>query len=324
MNCMLNFIRRYFLLFIILLLLSSCAKQGTSYVNQNNNKKIVPTVKKVAKKYTPPIAIKSIIKIQKKIKIDKVLQKLFNKQIIIKTKNKVKLKKYKDLIKTAYSFLYKNFGKPKYTKKIEIIIHKKSIKHPTATWTKNTKEIRKVNFSDFYMFETALPTIVHELFHALYQTNDFIFSNTEFILEGSATYVEKMYKYKNDDKKIKEMFLKDIKLNHICKAFSKKYNFNNPFKLQDRRKIYYLYILSGSFFAIQNNIKGKDLIIKLLNGKSKKVQSKKSIDKKLISIFSQVLKLNKPNKKSIEKIIKKYKLNPIKNKIGINYFCKGN
>ena len=113
------------------------------------------------------------------------------------------------------------------------------------------------------MFKSELPTITHELFHALYQTNDLIESYPQFLLEGMAMYVESAYKYK-DINQIQKKFDLQIANDNICKRVDS-LQFNDNIQMYDNRTVYYFYILGGDFFAHQN--KPKDLILQMLKTK---------------------------------------------------------
>lgn len=163
----------------------------------------------------------------------------------------IKNQEEKALLLKAYQFLYEQFGKAKYDGKIIISITDEQIAHPKVTWLIGEKKSRTVHLSRFYMYDSELPTITHELFHALYQTNEVIEAYPEFILEGMAIYVENLYKYR-DQKKVKTVLQKLMKNDDVCNKMQS-VKFNDAFEAYDARMVYYLYITGGSFFAQQED-----------------------------------------------------------------------
>lgn len=200
-------------------------------------------------------------KLSRSVKIDENTTSI-RKNFIVNSKSKTP-KADKKLIYKAYDYLVATYGEPKYRGIVEVLIRKNAINHPKVTWHTNDKNKRKVILGSFYMFESELPTITHELFHALYQTNDLIESYPQFLLEGMAMYVESAYKYKNIDS-IKKKFDLQIANDDVCKRVDK-LQFNDNIQLYDNRTVYYFYILGGDFFAHQKN--PKKLILQMLKTK---------------------------------------------------------
>jgi hypothetical protein len=230
---------------------------------------------------------------------------LFNNTLTIV--NETKNKKVEKLLYDAFGFLVTNFGQPRYHGKVTVYILTKTIKYPHVSWFLRKPEERTMKLSDFYMFKSELPTIIHELFHALYQTNNVVKKYPEFITEGMAIYVENLYKYQKNIK-IKNHFEKIIKEEDICGKLGEKFDFSLPFQsYKDKRTIYYLYTLSGYFYSLQKEpIK---LIKNIINDKDKILNNKKITIYQLMNIY----KLKKFPCKKIN--IRKKKIDERKKKV---------
>jgi hypothetical protein len=167
------------------------------------------------------------------------------------------------LIQKAFVFLKSVLGNPIYQNKIIVKITKKHISYPKMVYN-NKKRI--VSFSSFYMDESEMPTIVHELFHALYQNDQIIETHTDFILEGMAIYIENLYKYK-DDEQVKQKLNFKLINEQICTRFNNSFLFDKRFYSFNSSTKYDLYILAGNFYAMQE-LDTIEFIKRILNNKS--------------------------------------------------------
>ena len=181
-------------------------------------------------------------------------------------------KKDRELIYQAYSYLLKTYGKPLYQGEVTVEVKKDPIDHPKVLWNIETKEKRRLILGSFHMYSSELPTIIHEMFHALYQDSAFMETYPEFIIEGMASYVEYFYKYKTDAK-ARAKLTNILKSDKVCSGFKEDFDFNDPFGKYVAKTVYYLYISSGDFFLNQNR-NPKELIMQMLNTK---YSNKKSI-----------------------------------------------
>lgn len=191
---------------------------------------------------------------------------VFQKFIKIES-NTGNLESEKVLIQEALSFLVKTFKKPIVKKKVLVKISKEHIPYPKMTINKKTNQ-RTVLFSSFYMYKSELPTIVHELFHALYQSDNLIESHSDFILEGMAIYVESYFKYGSIDE-TKKALENDIEESKVCQKIGAEFPIDSKFYNHSSSIKYNLYILGGNFFALQKN-NAIDFIKKMIEENSKK------------------------------------------------------
>ncbi|RLA73582.1 MAG: hypothetical protein DRG11_07570 [Epsilonproteobacteria bacterium] len=162
------------------------------------------------------------------------------------------LKKASDrqLLMSAYKFLYDSFGAPRYTGDVHIVVTNENIPYPSVSWQAGRESQRTLTLSRFYMYKSELPTIVHELFHALYQSNNIINLYPEFILEGMAIYVENLFKYKKHAK-VKQTLQQLMQNDQICRKIDG-IQFNASFQIHNANMVYFLYITGGDFFAAQD------------------------------------------------------------------------
>lgn len=225
----------------------------------------------------------------------------YKKYITISVSKKEKLK-VQALIEKAFLFLNKTYGKPLHLHKVHVVVKEKMTNYPKTFWKGKWHNKREVVLNMFYIYPSELPVIVHELFHALYQSNDVIQRYPEFILEGMAVYTENYYKYKNNIKtRIK--LSKIIKRENMCSSFHN-FSFDSSFSRQSSIVKYRMYILGGSFFAHQKT-DGRKLILKLIHNKDWKSNQKMKVKE-----FMQRFNLNyfpcglvKIKQKTIENII---------------------
>lgn len=164
-------------------------------------------------------------------------------------------------IKDSLSFLIQEFGEPLYPVEMEFEIVKEledlgavtTSPHEVIWGIEIPGQERKIQISEA-SYELDKGTYVHELFHAFYQSPNFMESNPDFIIEGLAKYTSR--KYENQDKtnkQINEIIFEDIK--------EKKLNINpdKPFKDYEDYEFIgnYLYDSAAYYFFTQNLDKEK-------------------------------------------------------------------
>ncbi len=167
---------------------------------------------------------------------------------------RVEKKNYDSQIKHCLSFLVKEFGQPLYRGRVTLRITDNPADNGKMSWSDGRRRYRTMALHEWILYPdlSELHVLVHELFHAFYQTNAFIKANPDFITEGLAVYAEYKYRYWNwNNKKI----LKEMREQSKALAASVKYqpiNFDTPFQSYGDRQIDPLYILSGSLFFSQD------------------------------------------------------------------------
>jgi len=190
------------------------------------------------------------IKVEDKEAISKTVDNMFS-QLDIEFVEGATEKDYDGEIKGALSFLLDKFGDPFYNEKITMQITD-DLHTAKVIWFDNAQRIIKtaeMNLEE----DTERYFLVHELFHAFYQTNDFIKANPDFISEGLAVYAEYKYRYGRtmNDEQIKNKM--EAEANTL--SFSKsQINFDESFNSYSETDLDFMYIASGYFFFSQPGI----------------------------------------------------------------------
>lgn len=95
-------------------------------------------------------------------------------------------------------FLHRFFGPPRYQGKITIIFTTDPRDNGRMVWKKSQAGSRRILLNSINVYRDSQSTlwdvIVHEMFHALYQTPQLITSAPKFVLEAQASYAQKMAK----------------------------------------------------------------------------------------------------------------------------------
>jgi len=199
------------------------------------------------------------------------------KRIDIKYLQGVGVKDYSSRIIHCLSFLVGEYGPSIYKGKVNLIISANSRNSGKMSWSDNRRKYRTITLNELCLLPSELRILVHELFHAFYQSNAFIKANPDFILEGMAVYTENKYRYGN---KSNAEILKQMRQEFEVIARLVEYkpiNFDIPFQSYGNKKIDLFYILSGILFFSQDptTINGK---IRKIFKKSPTSGGKKSFD----------------------------------------------
>lgn len=157
-------------------------------------------------------------------------------------------KHYTQEIKKCLGFLVQEFGAPLYHGKVFLHITSNSSDNGKMAWSDNRRKHRTITLHEFNFLASELRVVVHELFHAFYQTNAFIKANPDFITEGLAVYAENKFRYprKNNKQILEHMRLQSQGFNH------QSINFDMPFQSYTSQDKDMIYILSGRLFFSQN------------------------------------------------------------------------
>jgi hypothetical protein len=160
---------------------------------------------------------------------------------------------YSSQIKHCLSFLVKEFGPPIYRGEVTLRISADPNDNGRMTWSDSRRRYRTITLNELCLYKPSeFRVLVHELFHAFYQTNNFIKGNPDFITEGLAIYAEYKYRYRN---KTDQAILKIMREESEALSPSIEYekiNFNTPFQAYGDLKIDLYYILSGRLFYSQD------------------------------------------------------------------------
>ena len=181
--------------------------------------------------------------------------------------NGVPQKDYSEEIRRCLQFLLVQFGPPLYNGDIFLFITENLADDGKMAWSDRRRSERTIALNKANLLSPTAPQLhilVHELFHAFYQTNDLIKANPDFITEGLAVYAEYKFRYYewNNEKILKKMRQQSKTLDP---ALEKRLtDFDRPFSEYNSRDIDLFYILSGQLFFSQNSIKIQDKIRSIL------------------------------------------------------------
>jgi len=160
------------------------------------------------------------------------------KSVITSKEDKIKV------IKDSLQFLLNEFGQPLVTKRMDLTITADPIKNSMMSWS-STSPTRKVLVDGFGMYRdpAGKATLVHELFHAFYQTDSFLQSGKDLTIEGSAVYAEYKYRYGTD-------FNTKLEENLVVLSANKPVPFEptKKFNYADIPGTRYMYVYAGNQF----------------------------------------------------------------------------
>lgn len=192
----------------------------------------------------------------------------------------------KDISPTLHdclSFLVKEFGSPLYRGRVLLVITDDPSDNAYITWNQRDDLERLITLNSYNIMKPIwYHYLVHELFHAFYQSSEFLKTNPDSIIEGLAIYAE--YKYQNqgmsNDQIRKKIYKDTVAL--LPYLHTKTIDFDRPFESYGEREKKYVYLVSGLLFFNQDPGTVKQKIRKLL-------WSHSSSDKK--RIFGRILKM---------------------------------
>ena len=182
------------------------------------------------------------------------------RRVSIKFAPDVQRKKYDPKIWKCLYFLVSQFGPSIYQGRVALVITANPTDNGKMAWSDKRRKDRTITLHEFNLLPTELHILVHEFFHAFYQTNAFIKANPDFIVEGLAVYAENKFRYHNkNNKQILRIMREQSKaLDSIVD--DRFIDFDKPFTQGSNL----FYILSGRLFFSQNPPITKKKIRKIL------------------------------------------------------------
>ncbi|MCK4389861.1 MAG: SPOR domain-containing protein [Desulfobacterales bacterium] len=168
------------------------------------------------------------------------------------------------IVRNCISFLVEEFGPPIYQGKVTLLITNNPADNGKMVWKDSSQWLRRITLNDFNLHPTQRHVLVHELFHAFYQSRQFIKVNPEFITEGLAVYAEYKYKYRGKNNRQILKILRERTNNLRAYADQQGIDFDRPFQSYGQGTIDYMYFLSGRVFFRQNPKTIKKKIRKIL------------------------------------------------------------
>lgn len=100
------------------------------------------------------------------------------------------------VVENCLRFLVNEFGAPLFPGDVTLTITASSKDNGRMTWSDARDDHRSIFLYHVNLIESEQRVLVHELFHAFYQTTEFIKAMPEFITEGFAVYAENLFRYR--------------------------------------------------------------------------------------------------------------------------------
>lgn len=234
-----KFIKRLLYLFLLAAFLGGCIEK----------KIVLPAPKKIV----PPKPVQPTAKEEQKADPQKI-KIVENAAVRVKVEflEGVTKKPVRNIIKKCLAFLVQEFGRPIYRGNITLIITDNPADNGKMVWRDSRQTHRTIKLNDFNLDTRLDHVLVHELFHAFYQSNDFIKRNPNFITEGMAVYAEYKYRYREKTNKQILDLLRGYSDTTDDFPNTKGIDFDHPFGRYSDNQIDYYYALSGRIFFSQN------------------------------------------------------------------------
>jgi len=169
------------------------------------------------------------------------------------------------ILRDCLLFLYNNFGPPIYRGRVLIVITDNPSRNAYITWKENDDRQRKITLNYYNILKPVWHHfLVHELFHAFYESSEFLRVNPDFIIEGLAVYAQYKYKYRGmtNIQIQKKLYENAIALSPYKNGDG--IDFDRPFQAYGEGELKYIYLISGLFFFTQKAGSIKEKIQRLL------------------------------------------------------------
>lgn len=168
------------------------------------------------------------------------------------------------ILRNGLYYLVREFGPPVYKGTVTLVITDDPSDNAHIMWRENDLHNRTITLNHYNIMQPVwYHYLVHELFHAFYQSNLFLKVHPDSIIEGLAIYAQ--YKYQNpkmSNEQLQEKIRQDAKsLFPASKKMS--IDFDRPFGSYGARERKYAYLVSGLVFFSQDP-KRIDVIIEEL------------------------------------------------------------
>lgn len=162
-------------------------------------------------------------------------------------------------------FLVAEFGKPVYQGRVRVVVTDEPSENAFMLWNEKDDQERQVIINHYNLIKPLwYHYIVHELFHAFYQSSEFLRNTPDSIIEGLAIYAQ--YKYKNqgmNNEKIHDQIYERIialRSNTPLEGI----DWDRPFQSYGETDRRYLYLISGLLFFSQDSEDIKGQIVEML------------------------------------------------------------
>ncbi len=164
------------------------------------------------------------------------------------------------ILQECLAFLAKEFGTPVYRGRVVLLITDDPSDNAFITWSESDKLSRQITLNHYNIMKPMWHHyLVHELFHAFYQSSEFLNSKPDSIIEGLAIYAQYKYEYQDvtNIQIRKKLYEEAVSLSDYVSE--KAIDFDRPFQAYGDAKRKYCYLMSGLLFFTQEpeNVKAK-------------------------------------------------------------------
>lgn len=169
------------------------------------------------------------------------------------------------ILQDGLSFLVKEFGPPVYQGRVLLVISDDPSDNAYILWRGNDDLEREININHYNVMKPMWHHyLVHELFHAFWQSVQFQKMFPDLIIEGLAIYAQYKYHYKEmSNDQIREQIYKEaveLRPNSNREGI----DFSRPFQSYGEQERKYLYLVSGLLFFNQDPERIRETINRLL------------------------------------------------------------
>jgi len=187
-------------------------------------------------------------------------------RIDIRISKDVAVRNVSPVLRDCLSFLVSEFGPPIYRGEIVLIITgNSSDNNAFMVWEESDDNQRAISLNHYNFIRPEWHHfLIHELFHAFYQSGDFLSVNPDFIVEGLAVYAQFSYRYggMTNTQIRKEIYNSAVSITPYRNENG--IDFDRPFQSYGKGELKYIYLLSGLLFFSQEPGKIREKIRRLL------------------------------------------------------------
>lgn len=169
------------------------------------------------------------------------------------------------ILRNGLYYLVREFGPPVYKGTVTLVITDDPSENAHIMWRENDLHNRTITLNHYNIMRPVwYHYLVHELFHAFYQSNLFLKVHPDSIIEGLAIYAQ--YKYQNPKMSNEQLRGKIYQDAQSLFPASKKMSidFDRPFESYGARERKYAYLVSGLVFFSQDPKRIDGIIEELL------------------------------------------------------------
>ena len=193
------------------------------------------------------------------------------------------------ILEECLSFLEKEFGPPVYQGRVFLYVTDVPTDNAYILWQENDDRERQIILNHYNIMKPRWHYyLVHELFHAFYQSSSFLKISPDSIIEGLAIYAQ--YKYQNPEMsndQIKEKIYEDAVALY---PYSNRegIDFDRSFQSYGEGERKYIYLVCGLLFFSQDPASIKEKIRKLL--RSPQFSDEKVPFERIVKLYDLTIK----------------------------------